>query len=94
MRTTSTTRACARLIAEWREEGGEAPAPDIEELTNAQGRTVQVTVSWDAWTDLDAQTRSEMIVDAFKAVRGTEAVVDLSLAMGLTPAEARHLRRG
>lgn len=84
----------ARLVAEWREEGGEAPNPDIEELANGQGRTTQVIVIWDAWADLDAQTRSEMIVDAFQAVRGADAIVDLSLAMGLTRAEATRLRRG
>lgn len=83
----------ARLVAEWREEGGDAPNPDIEEITNAQGRTTQVIVTWEAWADLDAQTRSEMIVDAFQDVRGAGAIVDLSLAMGLTPAEVTRLRR-
>ncbi len=51
----------ARLVAEWRGEAGEAPNPDIEEITNAQRRTAQVIVIWEAWADLDAQTRSEMI---------------------------------
>ncbi len=84
----------ARLEAEWRGTGGEAPNPDIDEITNAQGRTTQVIVTWEAWADLDAQTRSEMIVDVFQAVRGAGAIVDLSLAMGLTAGEATRLRHG
>lgn len=84
----------ARLVAEWRGEGGEAPNPDIDEIMNAQGRLTQVIVTWEAWADLDAQTRSEMIVDAFQVIKGAGAIVDLSLAMGLTPAEATRLRRG
>jgi hypothetical protein len=52
---------------------------------------VHVTVTWDAWADLDAQTRSEIIVDAFQEVKGEAAIVDLALAMGLTSAEADRL---
>jgi hypothetical protein len=85
----------ARLIAEWRGVAPPEPgAPDITEERDRRARVVHVQVIWDDWADLDAQTRSEMIVDAFQAVRGEEAIVDLSLAMGLTRTEAERFRTG
>jgi hypothetical protein len=84
-----------RLIAEWRRNAQEAAppgAPDIEEETDARDRVLHVVVTWDEWADLDAQARSEMIVDAFQAVKDPQAAADLTLAMGLTSAEARRLR--
>ncbi len=83
----------ARLLDEWSGRPGAAPLPDILEEKDALGRVVHVTVTWDDWGDLDAQTRSELIVDAFLAAKGEAAVVDLSLAMGLTGAEAARLTK-
>jgi hypothetical protein len=78
-----------RLIVEWNSPGSPVgTAPDILEEKDHRGRLVNVLVTWDDWADLDAQTRSEMIVDALQAVRGKEAVLELALAMGLTKAEA------
>ncbi len=83
----------ARLIDEWQGRSGAQPAPDILEETDRQNRIIHVRVTWDEWSDLDAQTRSEMIVDALQAVKGQAAVVELTLAMGLTQAEAARLAR-
>ena len=80
-----------RLVAEWRGLPSQAPVPDIEEETDARDGVVHVVVTWDEWEDLNAQTRSEMIVDAFQIVKGQAAVSDLTLAMGLTSAEAKRL---
>jgi hypothetical protein len=81
-----------RLVAEWRGDAGSPPAPDIDEETDARDRVMHVVVTWDAWSDVDAQTRSEIIVDAFQAVKGQEAITNLTLAMGLTSGEAGRLR--
>ena len=83
-----------RLVDEWLERGGTPPAPDINQETDAQGRLVNVVVSWDEWADLDAQTRSELIVDALREAKGVEAVQELALAMGITSAEGVRLARG
>jgi hypothetical protein len=83
-----------RLVREWSGNAGPAPAPDITEETDPQGRIVHVIVTWDEWADLDAQTRSELIVDALQAVRGDAAVLNLALAMGLTAAESVRLAHG
>jgi hypothetical protein len=82
-----------RLIDEWSGRSGPAPLPDILEEKDGGGRVVHVTVTWDEWADLDAQTRSELIVDAFQAVKGEAAIVELTLAMGLTSAEAARLAK-
>jgi hypothetical protein len=83
----------ARLIDEWQGRPGAQPLPDILEEKDTGNRVVHVTVTWDEWSDLDAQTRSELIVDALQVVKGQAAIVDLSLAMGLTSAEAARLAR-
>lgn len=83
-----------RLVDEWQGKVTAAPVPDITEETDAQGRLLNVVVSWDAWEDLDAQTRSELIVDALMAAKGEEAVSDLALAMGITSGEGLSLARG
>jgi hypothetical protein len=82
-----------RLIDEWTGRSpGEGNAPDILEETDRQGRVVRVVVTWDEWADLDAQTRSEIIVEALQSAKGDEAVLDLALAMGLTVVEAARFR--
>ena len=82
-----------RLVAAWREQDNPAPSPDILEETDGQQRVVHVFVTWDEWADLDAQTRSEMIVEALQEVKGEAAVLELTIAMGLTRAEAARLGR-
>jgi hypothetical protein len=86
----------ARLIDEWsgRHPPGPDPLPDILEEKDRRGRIVHVKVTWDEWSDLDAQTRSELIVDAFLTLKGEQAITDLALAMGLTTAEAARLVAG
>jgi hypothetical protein len=81
-----------RLVAEWRGEAGALPVPHIEEETDTRDHVLHVVVTWDEWADLDAQMRSEIIVDTFRTVKGQEASVDLALAMGLTSAEAGRIR--
>jgi hypothetical protein len=81
-----------RLAAEWRNPGDPGPgAPDILRETDTKGRVVHIYVTWDDWEDLDPQVRSEMIVDVFQEIEGESAVIDLTLAMGLTGQEARRL---
>src|SRR3974390_1765941 len=82
-----------RLVAEWRGEAGALPVPDIEEETDTRDHVLHVIVTWDEWADLGAQARSEVIVDAFQAVKGAQALANLALAMGVTRAEAGRLGR-
>lgn len=79
-----------RLIVEWKANTGSA-YPDIREEVDPVGRVVHVYVIWDEWRDLDHTRRSEVITDAFLATHGQEAIIDLTVAMGLTPEEARRM---
>jgi hypothetical protein len=49
-------------------------------------------VIWDAWEELNAQERSEIIMDAYKQHVGIHEAVKVSVAMGLTSSEARTLQ--
>ena len=80
------------LLKEWRNPSENAPEPVIiEEPQGAQG-AVHVYVIWSRWSGLNDRERSEIIVDAFEELRGSEEAVRLSVAMGLTPDEAKRLR--
>lgn len=81
-----------QLVEEWqRDEATGNTFPEILEETDPAGRVVHVYVIWDEWRDLDQQQRSELITDAFIAVRGQAAILDLTVAMGLTPEEAKRM---
>lgn len=77
------------LIAEWREEAGSytQPRPEIFEEEVEPGHIESVYVVWDALAKLDDQTRSELIVEAFREVKGEDKIANLMLAMGLTTSE-------
>ncbi len=81
-----------RLIEEWQERGTVEPRPDIrEELDRAGQHVVHVYVVWEEWQDLDHQRRSEVITDAFIEVKDEDAILYLTVAMGLTQAEAKRM---
>jgi hypothetical protein len=77
------------LIAEWRDQPSpyQYPKPEIIEEEDQSGRIESVYVVWDALAKLDDQTRSELIVEAFREVKGEDKIGDLMLAMGLTSNE-------
>lgn len=51
-------------------------------------------VVWDEWTALDLQERSEIIMNAYIAVHGAPAGSRVTVAMGLTSAEAARMGIG
>lgn len=59
-------------------------------VTHPGGRTHLVVV-WDEWKSLSQQERSEIILRAFADEYGQESTLDVSVAMGLTSAEAERL---
>jgi hypothetical protein len=80
-----------RLVAEWRGEDAPVPAPIIQEMTDTLDRTVHIYVVWDEWKDLRQGIRSEIIMDAFEIVRGPKKALEVSVAMGVTHAEAQKM---
>ena len=79
------------LADEWRapREGKGRPVL-IKEGGGA--RPVHLYVIWDRWGDLNQQERSEIIMDAYENAKGQDAALLVTVAMGLTAAEAKRMR--
>lgn len=78
-----------QLEAEWSGAETPEPRPDITEEIDRQSRVLRVRVVWDAWSDVPADVQSEMIVRALRQKHGEDAVLHLSIALGLTIREAK-----
>lgn len=52
---------------------------------------IRLYVVWNDWSDLDRQARSEIIMEAYQESEGLEEALKVTLAMGLTPDEARRM---
>ncbi len=55
------------------------------------GNRTHLLVIWDAWRNLSQQERSQLVMDAYTSAHGETAVLDVSVAMGLTQDEATQL---
>lgn len=79
-----------RLADEWRNpQEGDVEPFIIEESGNY--RPTHLYVIWKEWADRNQQQRSEIIMDAFEDVKGRNKVLDVTVAMGLTPVEAKRM---
>lgn len=56
-----------------------------------QGPITRLFVIWDEWAPLAQQDRSEIIMDAYVRAKGQPEAVKISVAMGLTAAEAARM---
>ena len=75
------------------------PAPgEVQPLILMEGGGIpgsqHIYVIWDDWRDISAIERSEIIMDALEEARGREACLVITVAMGLTPQEAKRLNIG
>jgi hypothetical protein len=77
-----------QLTAEWSSPTQSAAAPVILEETDASGNVVHVYVVWDEWAHLDRTVRGEAIMEAAKRVKSSSEVLDITIALGVTPEEA------
>jgi len=53
--------------------------------------TTHLFVIWSRFDGLEQIVRSRIILDAFEAVRGEREVLNVTVSMGLTPAEAARM---
>jgi hypothetical protein len=90
-RTTANQELKDRLVAEWRNLDAQEPKPLIYQEEDDQGVVVHVYVVWDDWGDLDQLERSEIITEAYWEVFDVKGLA-LTVAMGLTPEEAKRMR--
>lgn len=70
---------------------GSPDAPLIIEEQIRRSNRIHVTVIWDRWAQVGPEDRSRIIMDAYERVRGANAILTLTAALGLTHAEAKNL---
>lgn len=51
---------------------------------------IHIYVIWDDWKDLEQIDRSEIIMRVFEVIEGKEKARKVTVAMGLTSAEAKR----
>lgn len=85
-----------RLEAEWGDPDPQGAEPIIIEESTRQGPApVHLYVVWQEWDDLSPLERSRIILKAYEHHLGpanAALVTDVTLVMGLTPAEARLMK--
>jgi hypothetical protein len=70
---------------------GEQGQPLVIEEPPEPAPVSRLVVIWDDWTELGQQDRSEIILRAYERVRGQQATLRITVAMGLTSAEAERM---
>lgn len=70
---------------------GPDDAPVIIEEQVPRSDKVYVTVIWDRWGQISNDERSRTILEAYRRERGTQGLLSVSVALGLTRAEAMRL---
>ena len=87
-----TEQLAERLLEEWRaQQTGEGEPLIIEEAPRRGERPNHLYVVWSEWGDLTPIERSKMILQAYEKYKGRDIASTVTLAMGLTPDEARRL---
>jgi hypothetical protein len=87
-RTAQYAELVGRLAEEWANPQVAAAEPVILEEPDGRGTLRHVYVVWSDWSALPRETRGEVIMDAAARVKPQPDVLDITIAMGLTPDEA------
>lgn len=88
-----TEQLSERLLEEWRaQQAGEGEPLIIEEAPRRGERPNHLYVVWSEWSDLTPMERSKMILQAYEKYKGRDIANSVTLAMGLTPDEARIMK--
>lgn len=85
---------CQRLAAEWANPASIAAQPVILEERRGANQPLHVYVIWDEWAPLSMVERSEVIMDAYEDHYGVGPALEVTVAMGLTEAEAGRMGIG
>ncbi len=81
-----------RLTQEYLSPSAGEVEPLLMELDDKKrSSTTHLYVIWEDWTRIDQQTRAEIIMEAYAAARGTANALRVTIAMGLTKAEAKRM---
>ena len=75
-----------RLASEWSKPTKAAEPVILEEAS--RGPVVHIYVVWSDWANLTREQRGEIIMDAAERVKSKKQLLQITIAMGLTPEEA------
>lgn len=88
----------ARLVSRLADELRQPAPGEAQPLILLEGGDAEhpqhIYVIWDEWRDISGIERSEVIMEAFEHAKGKDRCLDVTLAMGLTSAEAKRLNIG
>jgi hypothetical protein len=87
-RTTGHEQMVLDLLDEWTQPASPNTEPIIFEEAGQGQRLAHVYVVWSRWADVDRVERSEIIMEAAERKLPAEDVLNITIAMGLTPDEA------
>lgn len=87
-RAPAQSQLVDRLADEWKSPVAGSTEPVVVEETDAKGNVVHLYVVWSDWAQLDRIRRGEVIMEAAERVMPVDDVLKITIAMGLTPAEA------
>lgn len=87
------TRLRAELLAEMHRNSpnGSPGAPTVEVRALPGSKNVHVTVLWDAWDGLPLPKRGEIVLGAYEDAFGTNEMLKVMLALGITSQEASRM---
>lgn len=91
IRPVESATLTRHLIEEWRRDTSASQQPYIIEEGRPEIAPFRVHVIWDEWKELDRIARSSIVMDAMEAVYGKQALLNTTLALGLTLQEADRL---
>jgi len=65
--------------------------PKIFEENFSRSASMHVYVIWQEWGEIKDTERSEIILEAYEQEKGRDFALTISVAIGLTPLEAREM---
>lgn len=80
-----------QLAREWQSPAENLSEPLILEDVDRSGVLRHVYVVWSRWSGVERAERSEIIMDAAEKHLGPAKALDIIVAMGLEPEEARRM---
>ena len=93
-RTGAYASLVDELYDEWQRPNPTANEPVILEDRDRSNKLVHVYVIWSKWAHLDGIERSEIIMDAAEKKLSQSDLLEITIAMGLTPDEAKRMGIG
>src|SRR3954468_20090906 len=90
-RTTEHVELVRDLATEWADAHSTRAEPIIFIERSPDGKPLHVQVVWSRWAQLEPVERSEIIMDAAARQLSPDELLNITMAFGMTPDEARRL---